>query len=183
MEIQVVLVFETSKLKRTDDAYYQWMLKNYFPNEMGHGNGCGLQILFHYAYMSGKTNYKHRETLKQINSYVKGYSGKTFVVYCFDIDTKTKSDKEFIEGVSSWCEKSGYYVSLALPEIEAVFGYGADKGDKVCRMRLFAKRYPRKDSISKKNLFMPCSLDPDALSYGQTNFCSIIESIVDVCNR
>ncbi len=182
-EIQIVLVFETSRLKRTDDAYYLWMLKNYFFKEMSCGNNSGLRIIFHFAYMDGKTNYRNKRkqdsALKQINDYKRGYSGKTYVVYCFDVDTKTAADLSFYKEAALWCKESGFLVSMAFPEIEDVFGYGRDKGDKVCRMRLFARNYPKKNDIEKENLFVPLSSEPIALTSGQTTFCSVIKAIVD----
>lgn len=178
-EIQVVLVFETSRLKRTDDAYYQWMLKTHFHKEMSRQGNCGLRILFNYVYMDGKTNYKKRSLLSDIKGYQRGYSGKTYVVYCFDIDTKTNDDKKFLAEVKSFCKANNYRVSFAYPEIEVCFGYGADKGDKVCRARLFAQNYPKKESVKKANIFVPLDLEPSSFGSGQTNFCSIIQSIID----
>ena len=178
-EVQIVLVFETSRLKRTDDAYYLWMLKTYFPKEVAKCSGASVGILLNYAYMDGKTNYKKRATLNQIRDYKNGYSGKTYVVYCFDVDTKTAADLAFYKEAALWCKESGFLVSMAFPEIENIFGYGRDKGDKVCRMRLFARNYPKKNDIEKENVFVSSSLEPIALTSGQTTFCSVIKAIVD----
>ena len=177
-EIQLILVVETNASTRSDDAYYSWLMKNFFQEYVSSVDCKNLRILYKFVYMDGKTNFDSSEVQHDIMIYRKEFVfGESVVVYCFDVDTKTKKDNKFIKKVTNYCLKNDYYLSLAHPEIEASLNIPASIGSKHDRAVYFSKHYPKKTAFNSKNFFVPMGTIPSTA--GSTSFCAVIQEIIN----
>ena len=123
-EIQLIMVVESKDTAKTDDAYYAWILKNHYPELISRQGTNGLRIKYDFLYMDGKTNYTSSRIKRQIQEYKGNYKGKTFVLYCFDLDTKGKEDLLFIQKAKGYAVENNRYISVANDEIETVMKVG-----------------------------------------------------------
>ena len=181
IEIQILLVVETNPVVKSDDAYYSWIMKNFYS---GYVSSCGfenIRITFTFVYMDGKTNYDSGYVKKDIDYATSVFSGnKAFVIYCLDMDNKSLENCKFINRVEDYCKRYGYFLSIAYKEIEDVLEapLGSSKSQ---RVRLFARQYPGKDSFPKKRFCV--SIDNLTCCIGQTNFCSVVDEIIEKAKR
>ena len=179
-DIQIIIVVETNVVTRSDDVYYSWLLKNYFTNYVSSKGYKGLRIRYKFVYMDGKTNYNSPDVQHDIMIFTKEFVlGASYVVYCFDVDTKAKKNQTFIKEVQNYCLTNNYFLSFAYPEIEIPLGVPASLGSKHDRAVHFSKNYPKKSSFPSSNFYVPVGVVP--LTPGLTNFCAVIQEIINCC--
>ena len=177
-DVLVVLVVETTETVKSDDAYYGWILKNFFANYVSSNGFNNLRIKYRFVYMSGKTNYQNENVQKDLKREIDDFKpNKAYVVYCFDIDNKTIKNKEFLNGVEQYCLSNNYLISLAYKEIEDVLNVPNPKETKHNRVKLFRKKYPKKDAFDIRSFF--ALYKNVASKVGQTNFGLVIQHVID----
>lgn len=176
-DIQVLLVVETNSLVRSDDAYYSWILKNFFTKYISSSGQDGLRIRYKFIYMDGKTNYNSPSVKHDILIAINEFQsiGTTQVVYCFDIDNKTKKNTNFISTIEGYCLTNNYYLSIAYREIEDVLNV-PEGGSKHDRVILFGQHHPKKSAFDKGRFFT--EYQDVTKKQGQTNFGLVINSII-----
>ena len=174
--IQILFVVETNNIVKSDDLYYSWVMRNYYGDFVSNQGFDDIRITFNFVHMDGKTNYKKDYVLKEIRSKTNMFfDGKTYVVYCIDHDKVSAQNAAFIEEVSSYCKNNNAHLVVCYREIEDVLSVPQGKS-KSERVRLFAKKPPKKDSIDRKRL----SFDMNNLThdYGRSNVCLVIDEII-----
>ncbi len=176
-QIQLLLVVETNVMVKSDDAYYAWILKNYFSGYVSSQGENGLRIRYGFIYMDGKTNYDSARVKREIASARENFkrSGETRVVYCFDVDNTTRKNADFLERVIRFCKANGYCLSVAFREIEEVLDIPS-LGSKHDRVLLFRQKYPRKNDFPSDRFFI--ALPEVTKKRGQTNFGLIIQLLI-----
>ncbi len=179
--IQIVLVTETDEIGKTDDPYYTWILRNYFPEHVLKSPPNPLKIVYQFVHLGGWGNYKKESTKQSIRSYVSSFpKGDTYVVYCMDYDDTGKETKERIDEIKAYCEAMGYRLSLAYPEIEPVLKQERNGRSKVEVVRAFQRNHPKKESIDPKDIFS--DLKSVTKKRGRTNFGKVIREIIEEAN-
>lgn len=174
--IQILFVVETNNIVKSDDLYYSWVMRNYYGDFVSNQGFDDIRITFNFVHMDGKTNYKKDYVLKEIRSKTNMFvDGKTYVVYCIDHDKVSAQNAAFIEEVSLYCKNNNAYLAVCYREIEDVLSVPQGKS-KSERVRLFAKKPPKKDFIDRKRL----SFDMNNLThdYGRSNVCLVIDEII-----
>lgn len=178
-DIQVLFVVETNEFVKSDDAYYIWILKNYFNEYLLPSGHNGLRIRYDFIYMSGKTNYCKKEVKSPIGNEIKAFKpNKTYVVYCFDVDNNTITNKTFLKEVKDYCNSNDYLISLANREIEEVLNVPNPNTSKHDRVIQFRKKHPKKAEYDSNIFFVP--LEHVCEKRGQTNFGLVIKDIIDL---
>ena len=180
--IQLVIAVETDDLSQTDDPYYSWVLKAFFPSYVVSGSVSDLVIVYKFVHMGGFGKYKSTKIKNEIRSYLNSFpKGDTYVIYCLDYDNKGNDTKNRLEEIKSYCKNQGYYFVLAYPEIEHVLANARDGQSKVEAARRFRKHYPSNDSISESDIFVP--LGKVGQRVGQTNFGNVIKEIIALAKQ
>ena len=177
VEIQVLLVVETDKASKTDDAYYSYLLRVFFGQYLSLRGSPSVLIQYHFVYMGGAGNHHS----PKVQSEIKGYrslfkKGPTFVVYCFDVDRLGLKDIAAIREVVSTCKAEGSFVSLTNPEIETLFQLENAKNRVWCA-RHFTQHNPKKEKL--KWDWLSASGGEVLQSRMRTNFCKVIQTIID----
>lgn len=176
-KIQVVLLVETDEVAKTDDPYYTWILRNFFPDYVYPNPPDHLKIIYQFIHLGGCGNYKKKSVEQSVHSFVSSFpKGDTYIVICMDYDDAGKETKERIEEVKAYCESKGYRLSIAFPEIEPVLKQDRNGRSKADAVRTFQKKYPKKESIDPKDIFS--NWDDVPLKRGRTNFGKVIQEIV-----
>lgn len=175
-EVQLLFVVETNQAAKTDDAYYLWILHNYFQRYISSKGLSGVKFYINFVYMDGKTNYNSKYATTQITNYKSEFVlGPTEVIYCFDIDNYGNKNRQFINTVKQYCASNNYYISFAHPEIENVFNItGSDS--KVEKVKRFRKKMPKKTSISQNKFF--CS-NNNKMPKGYTCFGTVVQNVLN----
>ena len=177
-EAQILFVVETNPYTQSDNAYYSWILKNYFGSYFSPNGQNGIRFLYEYIYMDGKTNYRSSPVRREISTR-KGMfvrTGRTHVAYCFDVDNNTLPNRDFLFNAEAYCAENGYSLSLAHPEIERVMRI--DKGKtKIEKVMLFRKANPKKNEFDRKAFFTP---KEEVLSHvGTTNYGLVVQNVIE----
>jgi hypothetical protein len=176
-DILLILVVETEPTVKSDDAYYIWILKNFFGAYLRSQGFNDIRIRYRFIYMCGKTNYNDEEVITDIKTEKAIFSGDgSFVVYCFDVDNGTIKNANFINDVTNFCQSNGFPISFANKEIEDVLQVGHKDLSKKERVKIFAKNYPSLSKFNKSAFFTPI---PDVFRIlNVTNFGCIIDDII-----
>lgn len=174
---QLVLVVETNDVKKTDDRYYSWILRNFFEKYVKPDVENNLKIVFHFVHIDGWGNYNKKMTNDQIRSYQRSFcSGPTFVLFCMDHDNRKKETAKRIQAIVEHCTSKGYFLSVAYPEIENVVFPNRGGRNKAEASAYFASHQPKRDSVTQANLFA------DSKSVlekpGRTTFGTVVAEII-----
>ena len=179
IEILVILVVETDEIVASDDAYYGWILKNFFTEYVVSSPHSDLKIIYKFVHMSGKTNFRKKNIENEIKTEINCFkSKKAYVIYCFDVDNGTIKNNDFISEAKAYCEEKGYFISLANKEIEDVLNVPNPKSTKHERVKLFSKKYPKKSDYDHHVFYVP--IESVSTSPGQTNFGLVIQEIINL---
>lgn len=174
--IQIIFVVETNKITKSDNAYITWLLKKSFSTYIDEDKSSDLFIYYEFVYMDGKPNYQKTSVRTDIKSYISTFPyGKTYVVYCVDIDTQGKDDKELIDKIYEYTKDNDYYLVASYKEIEDVLKVNV-AGSKSERVKYFLKHYPKSNSIDEKSLVIP--YENIRGNIGKTNFNLVIADII-----
>ena len=180
-EVQVLLVVETDANTKTDDVYYGFLMRGFFARYLSSRGKENVLIHYDFIHMGGSGNHHSRATLSAIRSAKTLFRlGQTHVVYCFDVDRLGGKDAKALSDLVSLCQEGGAYVSLVNPEIETIF-HLQNSADRVGCARRFARNNPRIALLPQERFF--ATLEEVKTKRGYTNFCSIIQQIIDRSQR
>lgn len=173
----IIFVVETNVVVRSDSAYIVWLLKKSFSEYIDFSKADSLYIRYDFVYMDGKTNYKSKDIKDEIKKQLSEFpEGNTYIIYCIDIDSKGNHDKELSKKIKLYTQENKYLLIGFYKEIEDVVH--APKGNsKSARVKLFLKKYPKKDTVDDKDLII--EYDSLIQKIGTTNFNTAIRSIID----
>ena len=176
-EIQILFVVETNASVKSDSAYIVWMLKKSFGDYIVPGGSDELFAHYDFVFMDGRQNYKKRSVKSEIKSKsALFFKKKTHVVCCVDVDSQTSDDLQAIAEIKRYTKDNGYHLVISYREIEDVIKApsGSSKHE---RVKLFLKRYPKKEYVDDRQLSVP--FDQVIGQIGATNFNLVVGGIVD----
>ena len=179
--IQLLFVVETNKIVRSDNAYIVWLLQKSFAKYINEDQCNDIFITYDFVYMDGKTKYKAKRVIDDIRCGIKTFTfGKTYVVYCLDVDTTGKENKSLIDEIHEYTKANNYYLIISYPEIEDVMKIKI-RGSKSDKVKYFLAHYPKKDFIGISSL--TCPMEKVFGNIGSTNFNLVIEEIINLATK
>ncbi len=160
---QLIIAIETTEKAAIDKFYIDTVIRKYY--------NVGLNKIS-YVYMSGKHNYKHPKTIKQIDNLVKNFNlvgnktRKSHIVYVFDKDLNTQdpNDIQFENTVTRYSEELGYPIIWFVRTIEEVmWGVKIGKKEKRDKAEQFISRH-QIEKINKTNLLAHDNVNATCMS-------------------
>jgi hypothetical protein len=141
MGIQIILCVEADKHAKTDAIYINDTIKWFYE--------VGKSTKIRFIYMNGKTNYKSRHVLSQIQKYSKEYNiGVSKVIYCVDLDLLETNPVQVKENeeIREFATKNNYEMAWFCHDIEEVYlGASVEKRIK----KEMAIDFKKKELVSK----------------------------------
>lgn len=178
---QILFVVETNDLIKSDDFYYSWIIRQFYGAYVSNQGFENIRISYGFIHMDGKTNYKKKRVVDDIKTKTKMFSdGKTFIVYCIDHDNSSTLNKAFVSEVQAYCKDNGYYFVVCYREIEDVL-HVPNAPSKTMRVRLFAKKPPKRDVINKTSLSV--GLTSITNKIGLTNIMLVLDEILLIIKK
>ena len=177
--IQILFVVETNSYVRSDNAYIVWLLKKSFSKYIIPDIADELFIQYDFIYMDGKCNYSKRSIKTDIKFKTTLFSqlGNTYVVFCIDVDTISRDDKQLVDNILTFTKANNYHLILFYREIEDVVK-APGGGTKHERVKKFLNNYPKSCAIDSSCLCVPFENIIDHV--GNTNFNTVIQDIISI---
>lgn len=174
-ELKVYFVVETDAATKTDDAYYTWILKNFYPEITSAKGLNGIRLSFDFIHMNGKMNYRSRKIDEKIKSFKRMRKENIYFVFCFDLDSTSNQDKNFLKNVDAFCRERDYFLIMSYREIESVLKVKHKTLSKSDRVKEFNRKQPKKDTINVRDLRVKIS-DLGKID-GESNICLVIDEL------
>lgn len=135
MNKQILLCVETNKRARTDYQYIDATIKRFYQNDG--------KITYKPIFLDSKTKYNAKDKVKDINGKIKGFPGKTEVIYFIDVDDYDISNdtKKLFDEIKDYCDKNGYDFVFFTKDVEDVYlGGQVSKDEKVKKVQEFNRK-------------------------------------------
>lgn len=146
MALQLIICVESDKRARTDNIYIKETLDRFY--------NIGSNVNINYINMGGKSNYKAKGVVRQINQYARDFKlGETIVIICIDTDQfeKDANQKKELEEISSYVASRSYELVWFCHDVEEVYiGKSIVKDAKKNRAVDFKKKNEIKNVDEKK---------------------------------